>query len=84
MPCPIMACSTYRWSILNCDVGSGSIIGARDLVKKKYPNNCILAGIPAKVIRKDVGWSREINCYDIDDPVFGVPAEYRNFTNEEE
>lgn len=68
--------------LVNCNVGDGSIIGARAFVKKHFPNNCIIAGVPAKVIRKDIAWTRDINCYDIDDPVFGVPQEYRKFTEE--
>ena len=39
-------------------IGSGSVIGACSLVKGVVPNNCIAAGVPAKVIRKDVSWSR--------------------------
>jgi len=42
-------------------IGDGSIIGANSLVKKVIPNNCIAAGIPAKVIRKNIAWSRK-NC----------------------
>lgn len=68
--------------LINCKIGSGSIVGARALVKKTFPNNCIVAGLPAKLIKKDIGWAREINCYDIDDPRFGVPEQYRNFTEE--
>ena len=68
--------------LLNCKIGDGSIVGARAFVKKSFPNNCIVAGVPAKVIRKDIAWSREINCYDIDDPVFGVPEKYRKFTQD--
>lgn len=39
-----------------CD---GSIIGANSLVKRVIPNNCIAAGIPARVIRKNIAWSKE-------------------------
>ncbi|MBR1748105.1 MAG: hypothetical protein IJ735_07910 [Clostridia bacterium] len=70
-------------TLINCDIGRGSIVGAGALVKKKHPNNCIIAGIPARVIRKDIAWSREINCYDIDDEIFGVPKDYQNFTQED-
>lgn len=39
-------------------IGSGSIVGAYSVVKKRFPNNCVIAGIPAKVVRKDVFWER--------------------------
>lgn len=48
-----------RAVILNgSQVGSGSIIGAMSLVKGRFPNNCMLAGNPAKMIRKNAAWSR--------------------------
>lgn len=37
-------------------IGSTCIIGANSVVNKKFSNNCIIAGIPAKVIRKDMAW----------------------------
>lgn len=45
----------------NTKIGSGSIVGAMSFVKGNFPNNCILAGNPARLIRKDIAWSRE-NC----------------------
>lgn len=43
-------------------IGNGSIVGANSLVKKKFPNNCIIAGNPANIKRKNVAWDRsEIN-----------------------
>lgn len=39
-------------------IGSGSIVGAHSVVKKRFPNNCVIAGIPAKIVRKDVFWER--------------------------
>lgn len=51
----------------NAKIGSGSIIGAKSLVKKEIPNNCIAAGIPARVIRKNVSWSRKNGSEDIMD-----------------
>ena len=49
------------------DIESGSIVGAMSLVRSKIPNNCIAAGIPAKVIRKDIAWSRNNNSSDINE-----------------
>lgn len=39
-------------------IGNGSIAGAMSFVKGRFPNNVVLAGIPAKVIRKNVAWDR--------------------------
>ncbi len=41
------------------DIGAGSIVGMGSLVKGEFPENVILAGVPAKIIRKDVAWIRE-------------------------
>ncbi len=38
----------------NAEIGDGSIIGASSLVKGKIPNNCVVAGTPARMIRTDV------------------------------
>lgn len=49
----------YQSTILQgSKLGSGSIVGARSLVNKSFPNNVICAGVPAQIIRKDVTWSR--------------------------
>lgn len=45
--------------LYNTEIADGSIIGVGSLVKGKIPNNCIVAGVPARVIRKDIVWSRE-------------------------
>lgn len=39
-------------------IGTGSITGMGSIVKGLVPNNSIAAGIPAKVIRKDIAWER--------------------------
>ena len=45
--------------ILNgSEIGSGSIIGTRSIVKGKITNNCVAAGAPARVTRKNVAWER--------------------------
>ncbi|ENV70840.1 acyltransferase [Acinetobacter towneri] len=41
------------------NVGQGSVIGAFSFVKGKFPNNCIIAGTPAKIIRKNIFWDRK-------------------------
>lgn len=54
-----------RSTILNCSIGRSSIVGAGALVKGKFPNNCVIAGIPAKVVKKNVTWSRDPFCDNI-------------------
>jgi len=39
-------------------IGNGSVIGLGSIVKSVIPNNCIAAGIPAKVIKKNIAWER--------------------------
>lgn len=39
-------------------IGNGTVVGARALVTKSFPDNCIVAGVPATVIRRDVAWER--------------------------
>lgn len=40
------------------DIGTGAIVGAGAIVTKSIPPVSICAGIPAKVVRTDVSWSR--------------------------
>lgn len=44
--------------LYNTRIADGSVIGARSLVKGEIPNNCIAAGIPARITRRDIAWSR--------------------------
>lgn len=39
-------------------IGSGSVVGFGSIVKGKFPNNCIIAGVPAKVVKKNIAWER--------------------------
>jgi acetyltransferase-like isoleucine patch superfamily enzyme len=39
-------------------IGEGSIVGANSLVNRKFDNNCIIAGNPACLKRKDIAWER--------------------------
>ncbi|WP_288957494.1 polysaccharide pyruvyl transferase family protein [uncultured Desulfovibrio sp.] len=41
------------------NIGSGSIVGARSVVKGVFPNNCSIAGNPAARVKEDVAWSRD-------------------------
>ena len=48
-------------------IGDGSIIGANSLVNSKIPNNCIAVGCPAKVIKRNIAWSRKEGAEHIDE-----------------
>lgn len=63
----------------NTRIGSGSICGYRSMLKGEYPNNCILAGMPAKVIRKDIAWIRS-NFAEDDKEILLLDEEYRKST----
>ncbi|WP_417220870.1 acyltransferase [Arthrobacter sp.] len=39
-------------------IGNGSVVGMNSLAKGKFPNNCIIAGTPARVVRRNVAWER--------------------------
>lgn len=64
--------------LYNSQVGGGTIIGANSLVKGEIPNNCIAVGTPARIIRKNVAWSRKKGTENIEDCGF----EYVNYTTE--
>lgn len=60
-------------------VRRGSIVGALSLVKGHFPNNVILAGVPAKVKKKDIAWARKNMSEDI-----SYCMGYTDFTEEAE
>lgn len=39
-------------------IGDGSVIGYGSIVTKRIPNNCVAAGVPAKVVRTNIAWER--------------------------
>lgn len=39
-------------------IGAGSVIGTRSVVKGKYPNNCVVAGVPSRILKKNTAWER--------------------------
>lgn len=52
--------------LYNTQIGDGSIVGAMSFMKNiSVPNNCIAAGIPAKVIKENIAWSREYGAENI-------------------
>ncbi len=38
-------------------IGEGSVVAAGSLVNKDVPSHCMVAGVPAKVIRTNITWS---------------------------
>lgn len=51
--------------LYNTEIGDGSIVGAKSLVKNKFPNNCVIGGNPARLLKKDIAWSRGYGDMDI-------------------
>ena len=43
----------------NTKIGNGTICGYRSLIKGSFPNNCIICGTPAKILKKNIVWSRQ-------------------------
>ncbi|WP_104161368.1 acyltransferase [Arthrobacter sp. ZGTC212] len=39
-------------------IGDGSVVGFGSIVTGTVPNNCVAAGVPAKVIRQNIAWER--------------------------
>jgi acetyltransferase-like isoleucine patch superfamily enzyme len=43
------------------NIGGGSVVGMASVVTRgHYPENCILAGSPAKVVRENIRWTRDL------------------------
>ena len=57
----------YGATILLSQIGSGCVVGASSLIKGAFPNNCLMAGVPAKILKKNVAWSRNPLSTDIMD-----------------
>lgn len=41
-------------------IGNNSIVGYGSICTKEYPDHCIIAGVPAKVIKNNINWSRSL------------------------
>ena len=52
--------SKRAFILAGTNIGTGSIIGAQSVVKGKFPNNCSIAGSPAKIVNRDVSWNRHM------------------------
>lgn len=83
-PKNIISIGDHVWAgmrsiILNRTViGKCCIIGAGSLVKGEFPNNCVIAGSTAKVIRRDVTWATS----PLKDSLEGIPEEYLMLTDD--
>ncbi|WPN45920.1 acyltransferase [Pseudomonas sp. P8_241] len=68
-------------------IGDGSVVGIGSIVKGKFPNNCIIVGVPGKVVRKDIAWERPhltlTKPYYKDDPGSIALTDYWNLTVED-
>lgn len=61
-------------------IGNSCIVGAGTIVKGTFPNNCMIAGIPASIIRKNITWSKESLRNSMDH----IPPEYLTLTDDTE
>jgi acetyltransferase-like isoleucine patch superfamily enzyme len=41
-------------------IGNGSVVGFRSILTKSIPNNCIAAGAPARVVKRNIAWERPV------------------------
>ena len=39
-------------------IGDGAVVGIGSVVTQKIPNNVVVAGVPARVVRRDIAWER--------------------------
>lgn len=63
----------YGSFIMNgTNVNTGSIIGAECVLKGNYPNNVAIAGNPAKVVRENCTWARDMGAPSINT----IPTNY--------
>lgn len=45
-------------------IGEGSVVAAGSVVTRSVPDHCLVAGVPAKVIKKNVFWGNEKSVVD--------------------
>lgn len=42
------------------DIGEGTVVGFGSICSKEYPSNCIVAGCPGKIIKRNIKWDRKL------------------------
>lgn len=42
-------------------IGANSIVGAHAVVTRSFPRNCLIAGVPAKIVKRGVRWERSLS-----------------------
>lgn len=42
-----------------CIVGNGAIVGSRAVLTKEYPQNSLILGVPGRVVKENITWTRE-------------------------
>jgi acetyltransferase-like isoleucine patch superfamily enzyme len=42
------------------EIGDGSVVGARSVVNQRFPPNVVVAGAPARIVRRDVDWDQRL------------------------
>ena len=43
-----------------CVIEDGAVVGAHSIVTKQVPSNTIVAGNPARVVKNNITWKRQI------------------------
>lgn len=61
-------------------IRTGTVVGYKSTVNKAFPNNVILAGIPAKIVRENVTWGRH-PCAKAENFYEKIPEEYKRMTD---
>jgi hypothetical protein len=64
-PRPLIKIDRHVWfgadsSLLGANVGYGSIVAARALVTSDVPPISLVGGVPARILRTGIGWTRHI------------------------
>ena len=41
------------------EIGDGSIVGSNTMISKTYPSNCLIVGMPGRIVKENIYWTRE-------------------------